>query len=382
MMRKESSAAAAIRENLGMTPSVLGDLQSAERRSINHLDRPNGKGPFTFSTGDEVAVSGWAFVDPFGLRPSAAVLEVVSLQSGAVTRFNCEREARPDVVSHFHNPQLLTSGFTSHISLDRSFRGPYSVRLVQIEGERSYSNELFSFTVPLASVEADARRQLAAKFLTGSGLEVGALQRRLETPKYCTVRYVDRMPLSELRAHYPELRDQPLQEPDLIDDGETLSKVPTGSQDFVIANHFLEHCEDPIQTLGNLARVLKEGGILYMAVPDKRFTFDIDRPATPYGVLAEARRQHRRLDREAMYREWAAKVMKIPPPDVDEAARKLLDEKYSIHFNVWALPDLLEFLLKARTEFTLPLTLDWVASSDNEVILILRKQDRVTSIEG
>lgn len=366
-----------------MTTTALSEIQSADGRSIIHLDQPNSTGPFTFFTGDEVTVSGWAFVDPPGLPPPSIALEVVSLQSGVVTHVNCERQHRPDVVSHFGNPHLLTSGFAGRIRLDPVFRGAYSVRLRQIDGVRSYpSAELFSFTVGLSSVEVDARRHLAAKFLIGSGLEIGALQRRLATPVYCTVKYVDRMPLAELRAHYPELREQPLQEPDIIDDGETLSTVATGSQDFVIANHFLEHCEDPIQTLGNLARVLKAGGILYMAVPDKRFTFDVERPVTQYSVLAEARRQHRRADRDAMYTEWAAKVLKAATPDVDQVARKLLDEKYSIHFNVWALPDLLEFLLKARAEFTLPLTLAWVMSTDNEVILILRKQDHVTSSEG
>ena len=86
------------------------------------------------------------------------------------------------------------------------------------------------------------------------------------------------MPLSELLDQYPELRGQPVQGPDLIDDGERLTKVESTTQDFVIANHFLEHCENPIQTLVNLLRVLKDGGLLYLAVPDKRFTFDVDRP--------------------------------------------------------------------------------------------------------
>ncbi len=90
------------------------------------------------------------------------------------------------------------------------------------------------------------------------------------------------MPLPDLLAHYPELIGQPLQAPDMIDDGETLSTIDSASQDFVIANHFLEHCENPIQTLRNFLRVLKDGGILYMAVPDKRFTFDVDRPVTTY----------------------------------------------------------------------------------------------------
>jgi len=360
-----------------MTTTTLGPIRSADEQVDRYnLDQPLGKGPFTFSTGDEVVVSGWAFVAGPGPALASVVLEVVNTQTGVVTRVDCERVPRPDVVEHFSNPGLLSSGFIGRFSLDPSFQGAHTVRLLQTDGKRAHSSaQLFSFTVAPASIEADARRHLATKFLTGSGLEIGALQRRLETPRYCTVRYVDRMPLDELRAHYPELRDLQLQTPDLIDDGETLTKVATGSQDFVIANHFLEHCENPIKTLGNLARVLKEGGVLYMAVPDKRFTFDVGRPVTPYHVLAEARRLDRRSDREFLYREWAAYVMRLAPADVDAAARKLLDEQYSIHFNVWALPDLLEFLVRARAEFALPFVLEWVVSSENEVILMLRKQE-------
>jgi hypothetical protein len=53
----------------------------------------------------------------------------------------------------------------------------------------------------------------------------------------------------------------------------------------------------------------------------------------------------------------------------------LLDEKYSIHFNVWALPDLLELLARCKADFGLPFTLEWVVCSDNEVILILAKAE-------
>jgi SAM-dependent methyltransferase len=209
--------------------------------------------------------------------------------------------------------------------------------------------------------------------LTGAGLEVGALQRRLPLPDHCSVKYVDRLPLEDLLAHYPELRGLPIQPPDLIDDGETLSKVESDSMDFVIANHLLEHCENPVQTIANFLRTLKTGGILFMAVPDKRFTFDIDRPVTPYPVLAETYREGRRRDRESLYREWAQHVSGAGPSQVDEVARKLLSERYSIHFNVWALEDLLEFISGCRREFRLPFRLEWITCSENEVILILRK---------
>jgi hypothetical protein len=94
---------------------------------------------------------------------------------------------------------------------------------------------------------------------------------------------------------------------------------------------------------------------------------------TPYSVLAETYREGSRRNRESLYWEWAEHVAGAPPSEVDEVARKLLSERYSIHFNVWALEDLLEFLAGCRREFRLPFRLEWITCSENEVIVILRK---------
>lgn len=72
----------------------------------------------------------------------------------------------------------------------------------------------------------------------------------------------------------------------------------------MIANHFLEHCEDPVRTLQNLLRVLRRKGILFMAIPDKRSTFDYTRPCTGWPVLKDAFSSGVRSNREQLYREW------------------------------------------------------------------------------
>src|SRR5262249_6702520 len=100
------------------------------------------------------------------------------------------------------------------------------------------------------------RRETAARCLRGPGLEVRALHAPLETPPGCRVTYVDRLPGAELREQYPELGGQELVPVDVVDDGERLEKFAAGSQDFVIANHFLEHAQDPIGTLKAHLRVL------------------------------------------------------------------------------------------------------------------------------
>ena len=63
---------------------------------------------------------------------------------------------------------------------------------------------------------------------------------------------------------------------DIVDDGEKLSSFPDGQLDFIIANHMIEHTANPLGTIRNHLRKIREGGVLYYAVPDKRYTFDVD----------------------------------------------------------------------------------------------------------
>ena len=71
----------------------------------------------------------------------------------------------------------------------------------------------------------------------------------------------------------------------------------------MIANHFLEHCQNPFGAPEYLARA-GAGGILYIAVPDKRFTFDKDRPVTTIEHLLEHADYRGDVDRRAHFEEW------------------------------------------------------------------------------
>ena len=98
------------------------------------------------------------------------------------------------------------------------------------------------------------RRALSDKYLTGQGIEIGALHYPLEVGEQVSVRYVDRLSSEELRPLYTELREFPLVPIDIIDDGEKLSRIEDESLDFIIANHMLEHCENPLGTIRNHLR--------------------------------------------------------------------------------------------------------------------------------
>lgn len=217
------------------------------------------------------------------------------------------------------------------------------------------------------------REAIASRYLHGDGIEIGALHNPLPVPSSARVRYLDRMAVPELERQYPELRGEALVDVDIIDDGERLTSLPDASQDFVIANHFLEHCQDPLGAVGSMFRVLRPGGVLYLAVPDRRFTFDADRPVTPLDHVLEDHRAGPERSRREHFEEWARLVDKVEDGDVEQHVSRLLDEDYSIHFHVWEQADVFDLLQLARREAALEFDVELATRNGHENLFVLRK---------
>ena len=219
------------------------------------------------------------------------------------------------------------------------------------------------------------RRRLARAYLAGSGLEIGALHLPLPVPRHAHVAYVDRMTSQELRREYPELRSYDLVDVDVVDDGQTLVTVPDASVDFVVANHFIEHTEDPIAALANHARVLRPGGVLFLAVPDKRRTFDASRPVTPLEHVVHDHTAGPAGSRRGHYEEWATLVEGLQGTPATERAAALDRDDFSIHFHVWTPHAFAELLLHCAAVEGLPLELETLQPVRHEFIAVLRRPD-------
>ena len=216
------------------------------------------------------------------------------------------------------------------------------------------------------------RDRVAARFLRGHGIELGALNFPLGLPADVEVTYVDYLPATELRVHHAHLQ-QEFVEPDVVDDGETLSSFADNSLDFIAASHFIEHTEDPVATLASHLRKLRPGGIVFLVVPDKRFTFDKSRPTTPIDHFHRDHRQGPDGSRMEHYREWARLVDQVPAGEVDAAAETNASRRFSIHFHTWTPTSFAEFLAYARRDEGLEFEIEHLDSRGGEFMVVLRK---------
>ena len=188
------------------------------------------------------------------------------------------------------------------------------------------------------------RQYLANKYIKGSGVEIGALHSPLPVDnKQVNIKYVDRKPVDVLREHYPELKDELLVQPDIIGEAEDLSVLPDSSQDFIIANHLLEHSPNPIKVLQEFHRVVRKySGIIYLALPNTRAdaSYDKDRDITTLEHLTKdyyMGDSARKLVDFKHFLEWAIHAGKID--NIEKALEKAKEryaEEYSIHYHVFS----------------------------------------------
>lgn len=221
--------------------------------------------------------------------------------------------------------------------------------------------------------EAEGRREeLAVRYLRGEGIEIGALHRPLWVPEAAKVRYVDHMSRDELLRAADGVygRASAVVETDVVDDGARLARFGDESLDFVIANHVLEHIDDPIAALSNWARVLRPDGVLFLTLPDARHTwFDAPRPRTTVEHVLRDHADGPQVSREEHHREWTLVAEGLPADRVEARMAELADSAWDIHYHVWDLEGFLDLL----RHLALPVRIDVAQAVAAEFTLILRK---------
>lgn len=222
-----------------------------------------------------------------------------------------------------------------------------------------------------ASDRKTLREDVALRYLRGHGVEIGALDFPLRLARGAQVRYVDHLDEAALRDVYRSNLQQgrPLVVPDVVDDGARLASFADESLDFVVANHVLEHVEDPIAAVAHQLRVLRLGGILFLALPDARQTFDAPRKRTSVEHLLRDHREGPAVSRREHYEECARLIEGHRGDSVAERARDMEAAGSRVHFHVWEPTTFAAFL----AALDLPFSLELLQASHLEFIVILRR---------
>jgi SAM-dependent methyltransferase len=226
----------------------------------------------------------------------------------------------------------------------------------------------------LATAQINAvRAAIGQIYLRGEGLEVGGGASPFPLPPGARAAYGDVRGIEDLQRYF----DEPGVVRSLEVDAQTFAGIKRETQDFLIAAHVIEHLFDPIGSIVQAIRVLKPGGVFILAVPDKRLTFDVDRPETDLAhVLAD------RLDggagtRLQAYREHYTYVhprfqAALTPTELEELLAGLGEPWPDIHVHCWTR-DGFERLLKAAQRFA-PFRIEAAVSNLHENIFVLRRR--------
>ncbi len=276
--------------------------------------------------------AGWAVEDR-----KATVLSLF-INDVDVARIECT-VARPDLAAH---------GLPALCGFSHSFDRPlHATDVVDVR----FSDGTSLGASPSAAHKERLEMMLEGVVATEPGLEIGPLDRPiLGKPDY-QVRYVDHASREDLIEKYKLSGTEATVQPDHIRDVDVvwhgrLLDLAGGGYSYCLASHVIEHIADPIGWLIEIAEVLKPGGRLNLAVPDRARTFDYRRqPSIPAALLEAHQRQLKRPSFGQIF-DHVSGVSQIgePVPDPVAAARnayalaRLTDETQGyvdVHCHVW-----------------------------------------------
>ncbi len=154
---------------------------------------------------------------------------------------------------------------------------------------------------PLAGSPSTGHRERLSRLLAGidpatmSGLELGPLDRPTLSKARGPLAYIDHASTADLRAKYtgspPAMVDlDRIREVDYVwPSGSLRARIPDQKVfDYAVAVHVMEHVADPIGWLGHLAEVIRPGGTISLALPERALCFDHRRELTRPADLIEA----------------------------------------------------------------------------------------------
>jgi SAM-dependent methyltransferase len=221
------------------------------------------------------------------------------------------------------------------------------------------------------------RRAIAAAFISGHGIEVGAGSRPFPVPEGAKCFYGDVRDEGELATYFGTSSVSFTGKLD----AQTLDGVPLASLDFAISAHVIEHLFDPLGSIRATIERLKPGGVFLLVAPELTMTWDRRRPPTTVDHMASDLLDGGEGTRLQAYIEHFRYVAPeldaaVPEDEIDRRARETMATGHDIHEHAWRAGDFRAMLDYAAPRFGFEVVVQ--VPSGNENLFVLRRIGKAT----
>jgi hypothetical protein len=128
-----------------------------------------------------------------------------------------------------------------------------------------------------------------------------------------------------------------------------------------------------------MLRVLRPGGCIFLAIPDKRYTFDEHRELTPLEHFIKDYEQGADWGEDEHYYDFVKNTehgFGKSDKEIAEVIQKLKEKNFSIHFHVWDHQSMIDMFCMIKKKFKFPFEIAVAVApvnDGNESVFILTK---------
>jgi 2-polyprenyl-3-methyl-5-hydroxy-6-metoxy-1,4-benzoquinol methylase len=150
----------------------------------------------------------------------------------------------------------------------------------------------------------------------GKGLEIGPSYSPVAAKRDgYNVEILDHCTKQDLLAKYGEhfVDHNAIEEVDYVSSGQPYAELigNRSTYDWIIASHVIEHVPDLIGFLNNCTDILKQEGILSLAIPDKRYCFDRLRPISGLAQIIDCHTENKTRHSKGKLAEYLLNVVRL-----------------------------------------------------------------------
>lgn len=222
------------------------------------------------------------------------------------------------------------------------------------------------------------RNDFGSRYIVKDGYEIGAQNSPLKCKNANNILYIDYLSKEESSQKY-HIPINECVDVNIIADANDLNVIPANSTSFIIANHVLEHCPNPIGALLCWLRILKTQGVLFLTLPNyKSNEFDFEKiPANIAHLIADYKKAMNKEDisTEHIF-EHIQLIDGIDPDNVpafEKRYKSIVESNLHTHYHVFNRKNVVDLLHYIHQQTPIQIVNTFSFENSFELLFIIEK---------